>query len=757
MELNQVAKQVVSFINQTNQSVFLTGNAGTGKTTLVNHIVQHTYKKHAVVAPTGIAALNARGVTIHSLFQLPFACFVPDNYPKKQGNLAIKIETPNTLGRHFRMSAVKKAVIRELELLIIDEVSMLRPDILDAMNAMLQKVRKNKAPFGGVQVLFVGDLMQLPPVINHQEWQVLSHYYQGKFFFHALVLQNQPPAYLELDKIYRQQDNEFINILNQLRHHHLDVNYQNLLNKKVNQNFDVFKNPGYITLTTHNRKADNINKKALEQLDSKSYFFDASVVNDFPEHIYPIESRLELKRGAQVMFIKNDLDYNKRYYNGSMGTVVDINEHDISVQLENGNTIDVERYEWENIKYQINESSKEIEEKVVGTFVQFPLKLAYAITVHKSQGLTFDKAALDVQDVFISGQLYVAFSRLTSLDGLVLLTPFNVQNFDNHSDVLAYADQKLAYNEANHRLTIAKERYTKELIINTYQWKFLDYFWKNHLESYQTDSGRSYKNASYQDIKQLYDQFIELKGFADKFIYQLQGIFSKPIDYELLSQRISKSLEYFLPKFKDNHIKIKQKIIAAQKVKRAKEYVSELFELDDNFIKVIQQLFRTNAFVNCLKNHLDPDKQSLNPHDFVVYHQQVKDIAVETYKKEHLSLVEEPLDVSLEKNAPKKKKAPKKPTIEITLELFRAGKNVADIANERQLATSTIMGHFEKLIKNNQVEVSEILADEQIENLSACFEKFGNEISLTELKELTKDTFSWEELKLYKAYLSKDV
>ncbi len=426
-ESNEVAEFVERFINQTNRSIFLTGKAGTGKTTLLKKIVSSTYKQTVIVAPTGIAALNAGGVTIHSFFQLPFGGFIPDFKVEAQFSDHVKLETKSTLMRHFKMNASRRAVLRNLELLIIDEVSMLRADVLDSIDWTLRNVRKINKPFGGVQVLYIGDLLQLPPVIKPQEWSFLRDYYQGIYFFNAHVVHESPPLYIELEKVYRQKDQLFLDILNNLRNNKVTAEDVAHLNNYVQPNFDATKQEDYITLTTHNRDADRINQEALDRLKTNELKYHAEVTGTFPDHLFPIEEELKLKIGAQVMFIKNDISSDKVFYNGKMGKVVALEEDEIKVNFPaEKKTITVDKYEWNNIQYSIDPSTGEVEEKVLGTFVHYPLKLAWAITVHKSQGLTFDKAVLDVSKVFVPGQAYVALSRLRSLEGVVLLRPIRM-------------------------------------------------------------------------------------------------------------------------------------------------------------------------------------------------------------------------------------------------------------------------------------------------------------------------------------------
>jgi hypothetical protein len=754
MQFNQTANQVIQFINQTQHSVFLTGNAGTGKTTLVNYIVKNTFKKHVVVAPTGIAALNAKGVTIHSMFQLPFACFIPDKAHQFNLNTSVKIEDRNTLGRHFRMNAVKKTVIEEMELLVIDEVSMLRPDVLDAIDFKLQKVRRNYLPFGGVQVLFVGDLMQLPPVIGQDEWQILKTYYAGKFFFHAKVFEKQKPIYIELDKIYRQQDSTFIDILNQLRKNHLDEKYKHILNQKVQRNFDVFHQPGYIALTTHNRKADQINQQAIQNIDAKSYTFKAEIIDDFPEHIYPVDAHLILKEGAQVMFVKNDPNPEKQFFNGKMGVIKTLSANEVYVYFQDENkTIEVEKYEWENIKFKLNEDTKEIEEEKIGTFVQYPLKLAWAITVHKSQGLTFEKAVLDVNDVFVSGQMYVAFSRLTSLDGLVLTSPFEVQRFDSHEDVLDYAARKQDFEINEQVFQKEKVNFIRNFVKDAFDWKKNIAFWTSHIYTYQNETDQSFKNRSQGAITELYQSFIEQNKYAEKFISELKNIIDQQaIDFNKLHSRSQAALNYFLPSLRKIHLGLKVKIIDSQKQKRAKQFYKELLELDYHFLAVVLQLFRVVKFVECLKENQEINKDHLISPDFTEYHTKLKEEAISTHRERSALLVEDDYDdIVLEKKSKlKKEKEQKISTYQETLTLFRENLSATQIAETRKLTLGTIHGHFAKLISQDLLKLEEILSPERIARLKEVFEAYEKDTNLSTIKEQVGDEFTYGELKIGK-------
>lgn len=423
MERGNFELDVARFIvEKTDMSLFLTGKAGTGKTTFLREVVRYTKKKCIVLAPTGIAAVNAGAMTIHSFFQFGLGPFV-------QGVIEPKSD--------FRINKSKLELIRHLQLLIIDEVSMVRADLMDHIDVELRRIRRNSKPFGGVQLLMIGDLQQLPPIAHGGEDELLRQYYKTLYFFSSAALKSMKYSCIELKNVYRQTDRHFIDILNHARDCTLTSQDISDLNARYVPGFSPKPQDGYIRLMTHNRQVDYVNETELEKLDSKPYTFVAAVTGTFPEESYPTADSLTLKKGAQVMFIKNDPE--RRFINGTLGEVKSIDKNSIAVRLaESGTVIDVEPMEWQNIRYQFDEESKEISSKQIGRFKQYPLKAAWAITVHKSQGLTFDKAIIDVHAAFSPGQAYVALSRCRTLDGLVLSSPVSASVFMRDNAVDAY-------------------------------------------------------------------------------------------------------------------------------------------------------------------------------------------------------------------------------------------------------------------------------------------------------------------------------
>lgn len=749
------ANYVLQFINQTNKSIFLTGKAGTGKTTLLKEIIRSTHKNTVVVAPTGIAALNAGGVTIHSMFQLPFGGFIPANNVEVQFSDSLKFETKDTLRRHFRMSALKRHVIQNMELLIIDEVSMLRSDLMDAIDFMLQSVRKKRTPFGGVQVLFIGDLLQLPPVIRDEEWRTLRQYYKGKFFFHSHVIQNNPPLYIELSKIFRQSDETFIELLNNLRNNKITSENISFLNQYVQPNFDLKANKGYITLTTHNAKADTINLQSINDLNGIATKYQAKITGDFPEKIFPLEETLELKIGAQIMFIKNDLSAEKNYFNGKMGFVKSISAEEIWIHFpEENKSIEVERYEWQNIRYFVNENTKEIEEEVLGSFVHYPIKLAWAITVHKSQGLTFDKAALDVSQVFAPGQAYVALSRLRSLNGLVLLTPLRMNGISNDDDVMDYASNKASTETLELELKNETKEFIHSYLKNSFHWVDLAQEWRNHKFSY-LDSDKSIKSKHSKWATQQMEFCELLLDPASKFMAQLNKLFAtETIDYLFINDRIQAAYGYFYDKLDKLEYEILYKIEEIKRIKQVKQFYDELLVLEELQTKAILRLMKAKRMTEAIIHQKTISKESLNSQEITNYKANKMERVIEDFKRNNQNLIADKEDVSFYE--PKKKnteKTPKKSTIQITYEYWIDKNSIEEIANLRKLTVGTILSHFTKLIQDKAVSINDIMPEDKIEALTKAFYGYKEE-SLNPMKEQLGDAFSWEELRMFKASLN---
>ena len=534
------------FVNFTGENIFLTGKAGTGKTTFLHDMKQKGLKRMIIVAPTGVAAINAGGVTIHSFFQMPFGPIVP-------GSILNPVQAKDQAEYHKKkFSREKINIIRSMDLLVIDEISMVRADLLDGVDEVLRKYREKSKPFGGLQLLMIGDLQQLAPVVKEDEWEILRNYYETAFFFSSRALQKTKFVSIVLDHVYRQSDQSFLELLNKVRENKVDEAALSALNSRYVPGFINKENEGYIILTTHNAQAQGINHSRLNSLPSKSTLLQADIHKDFPEHTYPTDATLELKPGAQVMFVKNDSSPMKRYFNGKIGVVADIEEDTVFVQCEGEDeVIDVNPAEWENIKYTMDDETKEIKEEVMGTFTQFPLKLAWAITIHKSQGLTFEKAIIDARAAFAHGQVYVALSRCKTLEGMVLNAPLNSSCFISDNQVIGFT--RNVENNPPHETQFqdARMAFEENLLKDLFSFRQIDY----HLVHLNRDiqAHTSSLVGSIRDFPaKVYPRFeTEILHVSNKFLPKIKDFLHLERDTEKnskLQDKIKGASAYFTEK-----------------------------------------------------------------------------------------------------------------------------------------------------------------------------------------------------------------
>lgn len=711
------AQYAAQLINQTQQSIFLTGKAGTGKTTFLRQIIKETHKKAIIVAPTGIAALNAGGSTIHSQFQLPAATFIPVHaYPKEFATTTMHVENRYTLLKHMRMAGNKRKVLESIELLIIDEVSMLRADTLDAIEYILQTIRKNKNPFGGVQLLFIGDLLQLPPIVKPEEQALLSTYYNSMFFFDAVALKNSPPVYVELDKIYRQNDATFIDILNEFRQNKVSDKSITILNKYYKADFKPSSEQNYITLTTHNYLAANMNAQSLEDIARRTYTYDASITGDFSSNANPCESELRLKIGAQVMFIKNDAEYPKRYFNGKIGKISYLSKDEIHIYcVEDATTIIIEPHTWENTRYSISEESKEINVEIIGTFTQYPLKLAWAITIHKSQGLTFSKAILDLSGAFAAGQSYVALSRLESLEGLVLTSRIANKGIASAGAIHEFQQRKETQGELSDVLTKSQLDYLKIFIYETFHWKIPLEEWEDHVASYNKEENKSEKQNHRNWAKEQYDVFKSYIIYTTKFNNQLQKLLSQEIvEYDFILQRLQAACTYFETPLYQIMFAVLTQIQDVENWKKSgKAYLAELKSLDDSICTIIEKINKAIFIVQAIANKTAINKETWNKS----FNQTKRaDFLAQLFEKQKTNKIEE-IDYFKEENdnhSTQSLTLQKGTTYLTTLSLLKQRLSLQEIATKRSLSISTIQSHVCKLIENNKVTVYDVLPQETI-------------------------------------------
>lgn len=719
--LNKHFKLAFDFVNDTQCPLYLTGKAGTGKTTFLKYVKQHCSKRMIVVAPTGVAAINAGGVTMHSFFQLPFGPYVP-HIPKGFG-MNDNVANRTTLLKNLRLTNIKRKIIEELELLIIDEVSMLRSDMLDAIDTILRSIRRNQKPFGGVQVLLIGDLYQLPPVVTHSEKELLDEHYKSPFFFHAKVLEETQPIFIELKKIYRQNEQSFIDLLNNLRNNNLTHDDYERLNERYQPSFYDNTNK-YITLTSHNYKADTINKEELDKLKTLVHEFKGEIKNDFGDKQLPTDMILQLKEGAQVMFIKNDSSIEKRYYNGKIVTIEKIQHGEITVKFpDTKETLQVERETWDNISYTINPETNEIEEKVLGQFIQIPLRLAWAITIHKSQGLTFEHAIIDAGQSFAAGQVYVALSRCTSLQGLVLHSQITPRSL--HSDYRIYDFNMNEQSESTLERTLTEERYhyQTERLIHLFNWKkMLDAVYLFHQATLQC---KSLPNADEANLfcKDLIEKTKSQKEVADKFLVQLQSLFNDLAfsqNSNALVQRTRKAIEFFTRSIHNDLILPFDAYITAIKgAKRIKKYTEELQQFESSLWGKIDELQKSTFDSILLADGIQHYTKDAKPFPNLSVKKTKGDSAKETFA------------------------------------YFMAGKSITEIATQRNLALSTIEGHLVEFVKKGEIDIFQLLTLEQLELIHQTHID-TKPASTKELRESLNNQFSYAMISLALDYFAKE-
>ncbi|MGY8943323.1 MAG: HRDC domain-containing protein, partial [Flavobacteriales bacterium] len=746
MPKNPELELAIQFIEKTDRNLFITGKAGTGKTTFLHKIKQESLKRMVIVAPTGVAAINAKGVTIHSFFQMPFGPILPN-------------QIANT-NQQRKFSKTKIDIIKSLDLIIIDEISMVRADLLDGIDQVMRRYKNRNKVFGGAQILMIGDLQQLAPVVKPHEWSLLQQYYNTVYFFSSKAYQEANVVSIELKHIYRQKNEDFIKILNEIRTNTLSDASAEILNKNYNPSFSPTKEEGYITLTTHNNRANLINDSELNKLKIKSTFFKAEISGKFSENAYPNAERLELKVGAQVMFLKNDSSTDKRYYNGKIGIITAISKETVTVQCPNEpDEIVAEKETWSNINYSINEETKAIKEEMIGAFSQIPLRLAWAITIHKSQGLTFERAIIDAEASFAHGQTYVALSRCTSLEGLVLKTPITSSAIINDNTVSIF-NESVEENHPDESILNESEKYFQLNLISEildYQpllypiTRLIDIFYSNrtsikgdvidHLQTIKDDGivalmkiSNGFKNQlntlSEDDVlpensSKIQERFIKAITY---FLNTTKNSIQKPIDTITFSTDNKAVKKDFSKQFDSLQEKLEEKLFALQKMVKGFK-VQEYLQVRANAVlqktepikkkKVASK--RDPILALKLRELRDDIAKSLEIAHFQIFTQETlyalcddlprteKELLkvvgmgktrVSKYGEEILEAIEVYCKENGINRLNEQKKEDKKPTKQISFELFKAGLSIKEISKERSLTAGTIENHLANYISS---------------------------------------------------------
>jgi tetratricopeptide repeat protein len=710
MEKNSELRHAWDFVEHTGISIFLTGKAGTGKTTFLRTFKEKSSKRSIIVAPTGVAAINAGGMTIHSFFQLPLSPFVPEANFKNR----------------FNYSKEKRKIIRTLDLLIIDEISMVRSDVLDAIDSVLRRFREHEKPFGGVQLLMIGDLQQLTPVVTPEDEVILQRYYDTSYFFGSKALRSISYVTIELTHVYRQQDEEFITLLNNIREGQVSETDLKRLNERFNPNFEPEVGSDYIRLTTHNKMAESYNEVQLHNLPSKACTFIAEADGNFPEYNYPADFKLTLKRGAQVMFIRND--NNGRYYNGRIGHVTHIDNEKILVLCPGDDKeIEVQQETWENTKYSLNEKTKQIEAEVQGTFKQYPLRLAWAITIHKSQGLTFEHAIIDAQSSFAAGQVYVALSRCKTLEGLILASPISSSAIINDNQVMNYISHQTEEAEKSiAALPTLKAEYYRQLLLELFSFTDL----------------KACEDALYRVLTEYfykYPKIITLHKMAiidlDERIMSISSKW-KSIICNMTTDQLHE--DDFLQRMK----------------KGALYFHSQLTEIFSHLLDMTKGVQSNNkiAYKRFDNNYADLLQT------YVVKHELLERIMEKGFSiNSYLTAKQEAILNSLEEKTGRNRKnkieetTPKVPKIstgEVTFNLFKTGKSIEEIAKERNLTPATIQGHLIPYIQKGEIKLNEVIHEAKAKTILQKIQLAGKEASLKAIKILCPADITYTDILL---------
>jgi hypothetical protein len=720
----------VQFVNQTARPIFLTGRAGTGKTTFLKYIRDNSFKKMAVVAPTGVAAINAGGVTMHSFFQLPFGPFLPrvsSGWNPEQPNFT----DANTLFRNIRFNASKRELLQELELLIIDEISMVRADTLDAVDTILRHFRQQPLlPFGGLQLLYIGDLYQLPPVMPDSEWEILKPYYNSQFFFDAQVIKQAPPVYLELKKIYRQKEGRFIEILNNIRNNRASWEDLERLHDHYQPEFEASKGDNYITLTSHNAKADAINREELARLRGQTQAFEATVTGEFNDKAYPAEKTLMLKEGAQIMLIKNDKGEVRRYFNGKIGTIKRMMDDKLTIGFpDEPEELVLEKETWKNIRYAYNRDKDEIEEEELGSFRQYPIRLAWAITIHKSQGLTFDKAIIDAGASFAPGQVYVALSRLRGLEGLVLRSRIPSSSISTDPRVVFYVEDRQSEGAAE-QLEQEQMSFIGDTLRRAFQWSRLVEQLQDHYTGYAHRKIPGREEAVLLCRKWV-DGGVSQQEVAQKFSRQLEQLLpvAERDGYRQLAERTAAAAGYFVKQLETELIEPLQEHLAEFRGKsKAKKYVQELQVLKGLILRKKQQVEDAVKIVAGLRNG-EGTTELLT--------------GLEGERKSRDEAVEAPESAGTEVGSGK---AQRGDTQRMSLRMFREGQTIVEIAQQRELTASTVEGHLASFIFTGEVEIKEIVPEAKLPAILEAIKEIGPG-ALGPIKSRLGDGYSFGEIR----------